>query len=164
MELYLDRFSYSKEDTEGVLLLPEHEVHTMECPWIPGSHAGGKPFKSCIPDGEYEMIPWTRPRGDEVFMLVNHDLGVYGSKDEWEKNGRVGRYLILFHIANFVSDVVGCVAPGMHRSCLRNNRTGRLERAVSNSGDTMRLLNDVLGREQTHRLFIRPKYGTGEIA
>lgn len=162
MEFYLNRFSYAREDTEGEMILPDQSFNTMECPWTPGANSGGKPFKSCIPDGEYEVIRWKRPRGDEAFLIRNPDLGVWGSKEEWEQNGGRGRYLVLIHVANFVSDVVGCVAVGMERACLRNNRTGAIERAAANSGAAMRLLLDVLGSEEEHRLIIKPKYGAGD--
>lgn len=163
MDVLMERFSYSPEDTEGVLILPSHELFTMENPWTPDSaFMGGKPFVSCIPDGEYELIPWRRPRGDEVYLLNNPDLGVYKTEDEMRAAGG-GRFLCLLHTANFSSDVLGCVAPGMRRTCMHNKRTGSVERAVANSGTAMRVIKSALGRSSSHRLIIRPRSGTGEI-
>lgn len=158
MILTLDRFSYSPTETEGILRAGPYELATIECPWIPAETRGGLPFRSCVPDGEYDLEPWTRPKGEEVYRLYNPDLGVYRSPQE-RPNGE-GRYLILMHIANWVSDVRGCIAPGLHRAFLINRSMGRSEPSVSNSGDAMKILNDLLGRDSIHTLRIRAAGGT----
>ena len=104
-------------------------IHTLERPWIAGL-PGGMPFESCVPDGEYELIPHTRPNGDRVFALRNPDCGVYYT--DQERAGRDGRYLILIHSANWVEQVVGCIAPGLVRTIANNKRMVRSSRqAVS---------------------------------
>ena len=159
MELVLERFSYASTETEGVLSLPDHNLATIERPWVPVDAPGGKPFESCIPDGEYLLNPWVRPDDSEVYILFNSDLGVYQEEDDMPDG--VGRFLVLMHIANFVRNVVGCVGPGTRRAIMRDKKTGTYERAVSSSGEAMRILRKVLGREETHTLIIRPRCGTG---
>jgi Family of unknown function (DUF5675) len=125
-ELRLQRYCYSDTETEGKLWLNDHEsLFTLERPWRPGL-PGGMPFESCVPDGSYELIPHRRPNGDSVFALRNPDLGVYYTEAERGENS--GRYLILIHSANFVEQVVGCIAPGLVRTISENRRMVRSSR------------------------------------
>lgn len=159
MDLKLRRFSYASSETEGVLAIADHDLATIERPWVSWHTLGGKPFASCIPDGEYDLEPWVRPDGSEVYILSNPELGVFKDKDD--RPGDVGRYLVLIHVGNWVTDIVGCIAPGTRRSIMKNPETGRYERSVSSSGEAMRILRDELGRQGTHRLTISSKCGTG---
>ncbi len=159
MNLLLERFSYASSETEGVLNLPDHNLATIERPWVPVDVPGGKPFESCVPDGEYRLDPWTRPDESEVYILSNPDLGVYRLEEDRPRDE--GRYLVLIHVANFVRNVVGCVGPGTRRVIMKDKKTGTYERAVASSGEAMRILRSYLGREETHTLTIRPRCGTG---
>ena len=159
MNLTLERFSYAPEDTEGVLTVGNFVLATMERPWIPWDARGGKPFASCIPDGEYILDPWTRPNRGDVYILSNPELGVYRLKDDRPRE--FGRYLVLMHVANYVGDIVGCVGPGTRRTVMKNRKTGKYERAVASSGEAMKIITEQLGREETHRLIISSKCGTG---
>jgi hypothetical protein len=160
MDLLLERFSYASSETEGVLNVAAHDLATIERPWVPWHTLGGKPFASCVPDGEYTLEPWTRPNRGEVYILSNPKLGVYRLKED--RIGDVGRYLVLIHVANWVTNVVGCIGPGTRRSVMKNPETGRYERSVSSSGEAMKILREQLGRDETHTLIIRSKCGTGE--
>lgn len=125
-DLLLKRYNYSDTETEGRLWLgDEQSVFTLERPWLPGL-PGGMPFASCVPDGEYELIPHRRQNGDSVFALRNPACGVYYT--EQERGDRSGRYLILIHSANFVEQVVGCIAPGLVRTIAENKRMVRSSR------------------------------------
>jgi len=160
MDLLQERFSYADTETESVLSVGVFDLATIERPWIAANDPGGKPFQSCVPDGVYSLEPWIRAnkRKDEVYILVNEELGVYRLKED-RLNG-VGRYLILYHIANYVGDIVGCVGPGLRRAIMKNRKTGNYERSVASSGEAMRIITEQLGREETHTLTIRPKCGT----
>ena len=162
MDLLQERFSYADTETESVLSVASFKLAGIERPWVPHDTPGGKPFESCIPDGEYLLEPWVRPNGQEVYILSNSELGVY--KEEGYLPDGLGRYLILWHIANFVTDVVGCTAPGMRRALMKNKKTGQIERSVSSSGEAMRIITAQLGRVETHRLTIRAKCGAGGTA
>ena len=102
-------------DTEmmGSLTFDNVAVHTIERPWLP-TDPGGMPFESCVPAGRYELIPYVRGNGDVVRALVNPGLGVYFRKND-RPNG-IGRYKILIHAGNWVTDIVGCIAPGYGRT------------------------------------------------
>jgi hypothetical protein len=125
-QLLLNRYCYSDTETEGTLWLDdETTLCSLERPWI-GGLPGGMPFESCVPDGEYELIPHSRPNGDKVYALRNPDLDVYYTQQE--RGDRPGRYLILIHAANWVEQVVGCIAPGLTRTIAENKRMVRSSR------------------------------------
>ena len=134
--LLLERRPTTATETEGFLSFGSGSsgeiLATIERPWIPGDTPGGKPFESCVPDGRYTLLPHTRPDGKEVVALVNESLGVYYRKED-RPNG-VGRYLILCHIGNWVTDVVGCIAPGVSFGA---SAQGRM---VKSSAEAMRRL------------------------
>ena len=125
--LHLERYCYSEAETEGRLYLPEHDdyLYTLERPWIAGP-AGGLPFESCVPDGQYELIHYERQNGDHVYALRNTDLGVYFTKQD--RGTREGRYKILMHSANKVAQVKGCIAPGLVRTIADDIRQVRSSR------------------------------------
>jgi hypothetical protein len=108
------------------------------------------PFESCVPDGTYQLLPHVRPDGTAVLALRNPALGVYYTNEE--RAGREGRYLICIHVANWVEQVVGCIAPGMVRT-ISNNR-----RMVRSSAKAMSLIMDA----EPKRLKIIPALGTKE--
>lgn len=119
-ELILERYCYSETETEGNLFLDnDTRLYTLERPWL-DDMPGGRSFESCIPDGEYELIPHTRPNGHDVYALRNPELHVYYTAEE--RGEQPGRYLILLHAGNYTNDVVGCIAPGMSRTIFRNQR------------------------------------------
>lgn len=105
---------------------------------------------SCVPDGEYELGPWTRPGGDQCYILTNPDLGVYRYPGDMPGVDR-GRYLCLIHAGNWASDVSGCVAPGLLRHAT--------ERRTVQSRKAMTYLNMRLGRRRKHTLLIKPATG-----
>lgn len=124
--LILNRYAYSETETEGKLVLADGQsLYTLERPWKDGM-PGGMPFESCVPDGSYELIAHQRPNGDQVYALRNPDLGVYYT--EQERGNRSGRYLILLHSANWVEQIVGCIAPGKVRVIANNKRMVRSSR------------------------------------
>jgi len=91
--------------------------YLLERPWIPSERPGGKPFESCVPTGRYRMEPFKRPSGEQVWRLINEDLGVYAEQKDLPAPGK-GRFLILWHVGNNVADVVGCGAPGLGQELL----------------------------------------------
>ena len=111
--LLAERRPTTATETQGFLSFGDEILATIERPWLPGDTPGGLPFESCVPAGRYELRPFTRPNGDQVLALVNESLGVYLYAED-RPNG-VGRYLILLHSGNWVSDIVGCIAPGLSK-------------------------------------------------
>lgn len=136
--LTLTREASSNTETLGVLSFGLQSMYTIERPWIP-THPGGKPGESCVPAGQYELIPHTRPNGDKVLALINPGLGVYYLAGD--RFHGVGRYLILIHAGNWAHDVIGCIAPGLSRA------TSNEGPMVTKSRDAMEQLMDFVDRE-----------------
>lgn len=142
-KLLLERLPGKPTHTEGFLSWPGGVVCTIERPWIPTGKPGGRPYKSCIPPGVYKLRFHMRSKGSKrvkVVALVNEDLGVFYLEEDMVAAGKGGRFLILIHIANWVEDVVGCIAPGRWKS---NSTKGRM---VSSSGAAMKMIMDYIGK------------------
>jgi hypothetical protein len=88
---------------------------TLERPWIKhDQYRAGTPFKSCIPAGEYGLEPFRSTKFGQTYALENAELGVFSHLDQCEREG--DRYGILIHVANWVNELQGCIAPGLRRS------------------------------------------------
>jgi hypothetical protein len=112
MIVELIRLETSKEfGTIGVLSINKQVFcMTIECPWV-----DNKPFHSCIPTGQYTCSRVNSRKFGECF----------------EVKGVTNRWHILFHIANHVDDIQGCIGLGEKVGSL-----GKYDRAVLNSTDT----------------------------
>lgn len=130
-DLLLVRDSYGPNETLGIMMNNAGELlaHTIERPWIKGPDVGGLSNESCVPDGIYQLVPYTRTKdGSHVVALVNEDLGVYFQKaDRPEPRGR---FKCLIHAGNYVEDIIGCVAPGTGRTINKNRRMVTASRAT----------------------------------
>lgn len=105
-----------------------------------------KPNVSCIPKGDYKLIPHISNRknkkvGGLCYAMVNEDIGVYHYP-----NIEAIRYACLIHIANWPNEIEGCVAPGLG---FHPRRWG-----VTRSTDAMRGIIALLGKSE-HTLTIR---------
>ena len=146
MRIELVRYAYMPEVVLGLLKFPVeedgtyiHSLWTVESPWL-----NNVPFRSCVPDGAYKLMPFDSMQHPESYILSSG-------------GGLEGRSGILIHSGNDVGDTTGCVLPGITRS----------DSKVWASRDAMRLLLSVLGRvEVNHHLIIGPGLGarmtTGE--
>jgi hypothetical protein len=93
IDLSIGRFAHTPLGTFGSMKMPDGAVlYTVERPWL-----DNKPSVSCIPDGKYNCQPRRFFRG---------------GYDAVEITGVKGRSHILFHIANTMNDVEGCVGVG----------------------------------------------------
>ena len=168
MIIRLKRFSYGEYETEGILIIGSNIFATIEQPWTPNPNGapGGKPFESCVPDGMYALVPFTRPNktGDKakVYILSNPDNGVFkwpGDHDEGN-----GRDLCLIHQANWARQIQGCVAPGLWRKPMVDPKSSQSwpAQAVSQSGKAMKSLRELLG-EGRHVLSIENDTGARDV-
>lgn len=83
---------YLPNVTLGLLTFDDFEVFTCERPW-----EDNKPYVSCIPEGDYNLVRHDSPKfGDRVWMVHNVP----------------DRTFILFHVANWPHQLQGCIAPG----------------------------------------------------
>ena len=99
------------------MTIPAHKVHkfyTIELPWL-----DNKPFESCIPTGEYSLKWKESPKFGWCYEVENVTK----------------RTDILIHVANYPSDVQGCIGVGMD---LMGDRV-----AVSRSRDAMNALHEI---------------------
>jgi hypothetical protein len=75
-------------------------------PWV-----DNKPFLSCIPAGDYSLVPWDSPKYGAVVAFVNPDLHIY--LDAHDVKDERARDKCLIHAANFPHELQGCEAPGV---------------------------------------------------
>ena len=100
----LIRYESTSNGTFGIMSLNGFEFHTVEKPWL-----NNEPFKSCIPAGTYTLTPFTRDNGDHVLALSGGSVSI-------SQDPRFKRYAVLIHPGNWQHDVVGGIAPGLHRT------------------------------------------------
>lgn len=163
MQLTLYRHAYLPTVTRGRLYASSLILPTLEEPWRPnpdgpgGSSVDRGQLASCIPDGNYRVIPHRRGKdGADVWALVNVDLGVYYRDTDIPDGQKWGRSFVLIHRGNTTNDIEGCILVGMEFG-----RLAGLD-AVLNSGDAIRELQAVLGHTEEHFLRILPTTGTTE--
>lgn len=93
--------------THGVLTLNGAEYHTIEKPDL-----GNTPYESCIPLGDYSLVPFDSPKFGDCFIMVNTDLNVYQFENSPGRPDN-GRFLCLFvHRGNEIDNFVGCIGAG----------------------------------------------------
>lgn len=148
MKIVLRRSTGDAERTLGEMLVGSTLFATIERPWIPNPLGhGGTPRMSCVPPGNYRVIPHHSQNFPNTYALVNHDLGVYYQPGDIPAGQKWGRSAILIHVGNRVRDVVGCIAVGLERGKLGG------EPAVLKSTLAMRQLDAALNRH-SHELEI----------
>lgn len=118
MLITLHREQYLPDCTLGLLEVSGKKFFTIEKPWRQSEAGrGGVEHYSCVPEGEYRMVPWTRPSGEKTFALSNPQLDVYQRPFDVPRDKRsIARSLILIHAADYVHDVLGGIGPGLGRS------------------------------------------------
>jgi len=110
-DIALQRFALTPYGSYGLVTVPElkFQCYSVEQPW-----ALNKPFKSCVPFGEYELIPHAGAPRKGHWVMINEDLNVYDNQADIPALPKDrGRFKCLFgDIANAPSDVQGCVGLG----------------------------------------------------
>lgn len=102
---------------QGVLRAGALEFQTIERPWIdapPGK--GGKSGVSCVPPGMYQLVRHDTEAHPHSFALVNPALDVYHEPaDVPPDRAPYARIAILLHVANFPTELQGCIGLGANR-------------------------------------------------
>ena len=130
----LTRFSYGPQVTIGTLIIPGlGHLFTAEDAWNDNQRR-----VSCIPDGEYDVVPSRFNRGNY---------------DAWEIINVPGRSLIKIHRGNSDEHVQGCIVVGEWLDCIPG-----LGLSVASSARAFSRLYSLLGG-QRWRLSIRPADG-----
>lgn len=105
----------SHDCTLGFLEVPEAKLVlcTMELPWIPSTTCkGGLKGKSCVPPGVYDLVRHDSRKHPQTWALVNHELDVVHYEGD-DRDPDEDRATCLIHVANFASQLMGCIAPGL---------------------------------------------------
>lgn len=99
----------ARECTLGVIVLDNGRAfQTLELPWLDNVYD-----ISCIPEGEYTVIPHSSPSKGECFALLDVPM----RKD------------ILIHAGNLTKDTHGCILVGLEREgeSIRQSRAALAE-------------------------------------
>lgn len=135
----LERFCTCEEmGTFGKLYIQDKVFYTVESPW-----KDNEPFLSCVPLGEYSLIPYTSERYGQTFKLVNVNNHVY--PDPSEPGDRFG---IIIHVGNTKDDITGCIAVGLGLGYIDDKW------AVTSSRLAMQDLKDLWHKERPLRITI----------
>ncbi|CCN69765.1 conserved hypothetical protein [Vibrio nigripulchritudo SFn118] len=120
--------------TFGVLCneFGEEICKTVERPWLDNQR-----LISCIPDGEYDLIPHKSPRFGDCYALdgEQHGVTIFGPSQ---------RTHILVHVANRVDQLEGCIGVGMEFGVLKDKQ-GCNQWAVKDSRSAFKHLMKKLG-------------------
>ena len=132
--LVLNR-TYFDDATIGVLSINGQSNpvwHTIEKPYLHNT------FEiSCIPEGEYNVEPYSSDRFPDV----------------WEIKDVPNRTHILFHVANWQTQLLGCNAPGLSAGYMIQDGVNR--KSVSNSRLAMADMKKLLGYPSSFKLNIK---------
>jgi Family of unknown function (DUF5675) len=155
MNLELIRVAYLPTATLGLLRVGTERFETIERPWVPDPDGpGGEAQQSSIPDGRFVLRPWDSPKFGPVYLFEAPALGVYAT--EKPVGAKYGRTHVLLHAANQVSELLGCVAPGM-RAGIQDGKHW-----VYESRRALARVSELLGRVDEHSVTIRATRGTEE--
>ena len=122
-KITLKRHSYHPAATVGSISIENKRgesdliFHTIERPWL-----NNKPFKSCVPEGEYMVNPYSSEKFPGVYELQNVP----------------GRTKILIHTANYASEVQGCIGLGLGIPALEEGKKHATPLMVLRSRNAMR--------------------------
>lgn len=122
-DLYLIRASMNDHGTFGTILNAERDpiCISLELPWRDNT-----PFVSCVPGNRvYDMKRAIRHKGEEDECEVWELIDVPG-----------GRYRCQFHIANFIRQLQGCIAPASYWD-VKGTKNGRSEIMACASGSAV---------------------------
>lgn len=151
MLLTLTRGQYLADCTLGVLEVAGKRFFTIERPWIPDPVCkAGQKYRSCICEGAFRVMPFTRPSGEKAFRLSNPSLDVFEDPHAVPRGREeTTRTLVLIHAANYVYDVLGCIGPGLERT------KGPKGWMVTNSREAMNQIRTLIGATYDISLLIK---------
>lgn len=134
--MILRRFRSDEDGTFGTLEIDNQVFFTVERPW-----ENNLPFKSCVAEGEYSLIPHKSDKYGNVLAMVSEKLGVTHYKEPDSV-----RYACLIHTANYPKDVEGCIGLGDNYIADKN--------MVTNSRQSIIDFYDIVSPNEAHELKI----------
>lgn len=96
-----------------------YQCKTLELPWL-----NNAPQKSCIPAATYKVVKRRSPKYGDHFHILEVP----------------NRSYILIHAANYVKQLLGCIAVGKNHVDINGDGL----RDVTNSQNTIKMLNSIL--------------------
>ena len=146
MAIKLMRDNKSKEGTHGTFELGGRIWHSME-----REDLGNAPFKSCIPQGTYDLIPHVSRKYGHCYIMVNEDLNVYPYENSPGRPDS-GRYLCLFvHRGNYAHNFVGCVGAS-HGYDIEKDML------LSSTRAACEIVNEAVANEGSYELIIEHEF------
>lgn len=139
MIVTLERYAYMPSVTLGRLQIGTFDCYTLERPWMQN-----EPFESCIPEGFYIA---TRKHSQTHGLTYEIDVP--------------GRTHILFHPANWVYQLKGCIAPGQYvdpKHFNENNHHGAMVSHSREAFDNFISAAEGLNSFKLHVTQYRPKF------
>ena len=151
LTLLLQRDLKTPTETLGYLSLKDRKWASIERPWVPSlASPGGAKGMSCVPSGEYRLEPHTTEAHPRVWALVNVGLEIYHwDWDVPQARRGLARTVCLIHVANWASELRGCIAIGKVRVKDQNGRW-----MVERSRDAINELRSVIGTSVDLRLVV----------
>lgn len=148
MDLQLVRDVAQVSYSYGTLTLDALTLQTLELGWAPEPGAVcGRPDRSCVPAGAYQLALHDSPKHPKTWALVNPDLGLYHEPDDVPAGVTVCRIACLLHVANYPTELEGCIGVGRTRDTAQPP-------AIWQSASAMALLQAALPWVDGHTLTI----------
>jgi hypothetical protein len=150
MHLDIHRLESSQDGTiSEISVYPDHTCQGkpiatyvgMEQPWM-----DNKPFRSCIPAGEYRLVRHDSAKYGQVWAFVGGTVA-----HQEAPNSPATRFACLIHSGNFADDVEGCLALGKGRAV--EQATGR--KMVTGSRTSVQELRAIAPPAAGHTAAIR---------
>lgn len=146
--LTLVRDISTSQVTLGWLSFGGKKWASLERPWIIDPIGkGGLKGRSCVPVGEYKLVPHDTEAHPRVWALVNPQLDVYHDPAAVPSyKASFARTAVLIHVANFVHEIRGCIALGKTRQkdretwMVRSSRDAINELRTLATGTDLRLI------------------------
>lgn len=135
MQLKLIR-SYGDLATTGKLLVDTATFFSIEQPWRDNLKG-----HSCVPEGDYVLLPYLSPKHGATWCLHNPALNIYGTVPVPE-GGRDGCEI---HSANWAEQLEGCIALGLAGQPMFDPLTGAVEPAIEESVSAITQLHELIG-------------------
>lgn len=132
MKAILIRSDKTDKQTLGFFKAYDGSKEVFECNTLELPDKGNQPSISCIPVGEYCVTKHNSPSQGDCFKI--HDVP--------------GREHILIHVANYVRQLRGCIAPGLNFVDIDGD--GELD--VTTSRKTLQRMLNVLPDEFTLKI------------
>jgi hypothetical protein len=129
------RSTCGSDATTGILTVGTLTLHTIEPPW-----RGNRTDVSCVPAGEYRLLPYVSPKHGATWRLHNPLLGIYGTTFVPEG----GRSEVEIHSGNLASQSEGCILVGLSANEMLDPSTNEVEPAVLDSIVALNRLRDLM--------------------